>query len=188
GRSTRMGGPNKLLADLDGRALVARTVDAALASRARPVIVVTGHQQAEVTAALAGRPVQFVHNPNYADGLSTSLRAGLGAVPADADGALVCLGDMPEVGGAVLDRLISAYDPAEGRAICVPVAGGKRGNPVLWDRSFFAEMAGVAGDTGARHLIGANPDQMVEVPVDDDGVLRDVDTPDAIAALTTRRT
>ncbi|HEY0836513.1 MAG TPA: molybdopterin-binding/glycosyltransferase family 2 protein, partial [Azospirillum sp.] len=114
GRSTRMGGPNKLLADLDGRALVARTVDAALASRARPVIVVTGHQRDEVTAALAGRPVQFVHNPDFAEGLSTSLRAGLAAVPADADGALVCLGDMPEVSGVVIDRLIAAYNPVEG--------------------------------------------------------------------------
>jgi len=187
GRSTRMGGPNKLLADLDGRALVARTVDAALASRARPVIVVTGHQRDEVTAALAGRPVQFVHNPDFAEGLSTSLRAGLAAVPADADGALVCLGDMPEVSGVVIDRLIAAYNPVEGRAICVPVAGGKRGNPVLWDRGFFADMAAVAGDTGAKHLIGANPDQVAEVPVDDDGVLRDVDTPDAIAALKERQ-
>ncbi|HYD65256.1 molybdopterin-binding/glycosyltransferase family 2 protein [Azospirillum sp.] len=187
GRSTRMGGPNKLLADLDGRALVARTVDAALASRARPVIVVTGHQRDEVAAALAGRPVQFVHNPDFAEGLSTSLRAGLAAVPADADGALVCLGDMPEVSGAVIDRLIAAYNPVEGRAICVPVAGGKRGNPVLWDRGFFADMAAVAGDTGAKHLIGANPDQVAEVPVDDEAVLRDVDTPDAIAALKERQ-
>ena len=186
GRSSRMGGTNKLLADVHGTPLVARTVDAALASSARPVVVVTGHQGDAVRAALAGRPVTFADNPDFADGLSTSLRAGLAALPAEVDGALVCLGDMPTVEPSVLDRLIAAYNPTEGRAICVPVAQGRRGNPVLWDRRFFADMARVSGDTGARHLIGQNIEQVCEVPVDQDGVLDDVDTPDGLARLVAR--
>ncbi len=192
GRSSRMGGVNKLLADIDGAALVARTVDAVLASAARPVVVVTGHQADEVRTALAGRPVIFAHNPAFADGLSTSLRAGLAALaveapmeaPMEVDGALVCLGDMPMVGAAVIDRLIAAYNPAEGRAICVPVSCGKRGNPVLWDRRFFTDMMLVSGDTGARHLIGLNSAAVCEVPMDNHSVLDDVDTPEALARIT----
>ena len=182
GRSSRMGS-NKLVADVQGTPLVRRTVEAVLASQAGPVIVVTGNEPDAVHTALAGLEVTFVHNPDFAGGLSTSLRAGLAAVPDNADGALVCLGDMPLVAPAVIDRLIAAYNPLEGRAIVVPVAGGKRGNPVLWDRSLFPDMARVAGDTGARHLIGANAERVCEVAVEDDGVLTDIDTPEAIAAL-----
>src|SRR5262249_33250077 len=97
GRSTRMGGPNKLLAEIAGRPLVRMVVEGALAPRGRPVIVVVGHQRAEVEKPLAGLPVQLVHNPDFAQGLGTSLKAGIAAVPAEADGAIVCLGDMPQV-------------------------------------------------------------------------------------------
>lgn len=185
GRSSRMGS-NKLVADVKGVPLVRRTVDSVLASQAGPVIVVTGNEPDAVHRALDGLDVRFVHNPDFADGLSTSLRAGLAAVPEAADGALVCLGDMPQVSPSVIDRLIAAYSPVEGRAIVVPVAGGKRGNPVLWDRSLFTDMARVAGDTGARHLIGANAERVCDVEMDDDGVLTDIDTPEAIAALRDR--
>jgi len=183
GRSTRMGGPNKMLADLDGRAMAAVAVDAALASRARPVVVVVGHQADAVRAALGDRPAAVVANPDFASGLSTSLRTGLAALPADADAAVVMLGDMPRVTPATIDRLIAAYAPQEGRAVCVPTFGGRRGNPVLWDRSLFLEMAAVEGDVGARHLIGVHADRVCEVAVDDDGVLVDVDTPEALGAL-----
>lgn len=181
GRSSRMGGTNKLLADVGGAPLVARAVDAALASQADTVIVVTGHQGEAVAAALAGKPVRFVHNPHFADGLSASLRVGLAAVPADADAVVVCLGDMPRVAAGVIDRLIAAYNPLEGRAICVPTTHGKQGNPVLWDRGYFTEMAGLTGDSGAKRLIGQHADQLCEVSVDDAGVLYDVDTPDLLA-------
>ena len=127
--------------------------------------------------------MRFAHNPDFAEGLSTSLRTGLAALPADVDGALICLGDMPTVAPGVLDKLIAAYNPTEGRTICVPVAHGRRGNPVLWDRRFFADMARISGDTGARHLIGENAEQVCEIQVDTDGVLDDVDTPDGLASL-----
>jgi molybdenum cofactor cytidylyltransferase len=181
GRSSRMGGTNKLLADVGGAPLVARAVDAALASQADTVIVVTGHQGEAVAAALAGKPVRFVHNPHFTDGLSASLRVGLAAVPAGADAVVVCLGDMPRVAAGVIDRLIAAYNPLEGRAICVPTTHGKQGNPVLWDRGYFTEMADLTGDSGAKRLIGQHADQLCEVPVDDAGVLYDVDTPDLLA-------
>lgn len=176
GKSSRMLGPNKLLMDVGGKPMVAHIVEAALESSARPVIVVTGNAEAEVRAALSGRAVTFVHNPDYAGGLSTSLRAGLSALPDDTDGALVCLGDMPDIRSAHLDRLIAAFDPEEGRTICVPTVAGKRGNPVLWGREWFAAMMEVKGDTGAKHLIGENADAVCEVPMPDDAALKDIDT------------
>jgi molybdenum cofactor cytidylyltransferase len=182
GLARRMGS-NKLLAPIDGVAMVARVVDAVLASQARPVVVVTGNEAERVRGALAGRAVAFVHNPGFAEGLSASLKRGIAAVPADCDGALVCLGDMPRVTSRDLDRLIAAFNPVEGRAICVPVRDGKRGNPVLWAKRFFAEILGLAGDVGAKHLIGAYPEAVAEVATDDDGVLIDIDTPQALASI-----
>jgi molybdenum cofactor cytidylyltransferase len=183
GRSSRMGAANKLLTDVDGVPMVRRAVEAATASRARPVIVVTGNEQGKVQAALRGCKATFVHNPRFSEGMSTSLQAGLAALPANVDGALVCLGDMPLVAAATIDRLIAAFNPLEGRAICVPTWNGKRGNPVLWDRRFFAAMTDLAGDVGAKHLIGEHAELVAEVAMSDDAVLTDIDTPEALAAL-----
>jgi molybdenum cofactor cytidylyltransferase len=180
GQSRRAGGINKLLAEIDGVPILGRVLDAVAASGAGPVVVVTGHQADRVRAACAGRDVSFAHNPDYADGLSTSLRTGVAALPGGLDGAIVCLGDMPRVSARHIDRLVAAFNPLEGRAICVPTAGGKRGNPVLWAARFFPDMQEIAGDVGARHLIGIHEDVVAEVPVDDDGVLLDLDTPEAL--------
>jgi molybdenum cofactor cytidylyltransferase len=123
-----------------------------------------------------------VHNPGYAEGLATSLKAGIAAVPADADGAIVCLGDMPQVRAEMIDRLIASFDPARGALIVVPTIDGKRGNPVLWSRRFFPELSAIEGDIGARHLIGGYGEAVTEVPADP-GALVDVDTPEALRAL-----
>jgi molybdenum cofactor cytidylyltransferase len=183
GRSSRMGAANKLLAEVDGTPMVRHAVEAAVASQARPVIVVTGNEQGKVQKALRGCKVRFVHNPDFAEGMSTSLKKGLAALPPDSDGVLVCLADMPRVAAGVLDRLIAAFNPLEGRAICVPTWNGKRGNPVLWDKRFFVEMAELAGDVGAKHLIGEHADLVTEVAMPDDAILTDIDTPEALAAL-----
>jgi molybdenum cofactor cytidylyltransferase len=183
GRSTRMGGPNKLLAEIARRPLVRIAAEEALASRAGPVIVVTGHQRAEVEKVLAGLPVRFVHNPDFADGLGTSLRTGIAAVPADADGAIVCLGDMPQVDASLIDRLIGAFDPDRSALIVMPTFEGKRGNPVLWSRRFFPDLMAIEGDVGARHLIGRYGEAVVEVPVEGRAALVDVDTPEALIGI-----
>ncbi|MBW0007471.1 MAG: nucleotidyltransferase family protein, partial [Sphingomonas sp.] len=182
GQSRRMGS-NKLLEQIDGVAMVARTAQRLLASRAGPVVAVTGNQAEAVDAVLGRLPIERVHNPAFAEGLSTSLKRGLAALPADIDGVVVCLGDMPLIAGRDIDRLIAAFNPLEGRAIVVPTRRGKRGNPVLWARRFFAEMAELAGDVGAKHLIGEHADQVFEVEMDNDSVLVDIDTPDALAEL-----
>jgi molybdenum cofactor cytidylyltransferase len=181
GQSRRMGGPNKLLAKIDGVLLVRRTVEAALASEASPVTVVTGHQADAIRSALSGLDVRFVHNPDYADGLSGSLRRGVMEVEGTADAAVICLADMPGVTSEVIDRLIAAFRPEEGARIVVPTNEGKRGNPVLWSRAFFDALKSVQGDVGARHLIGESPEAVVEVEIGP-AVALDLDTPEAMRA------
>ncbi len=183
GRSTRMGGSNKLLAEIAGEPLVRIAAEAAIASRAKPVIVVTGHERGRIERALAGLPVRLVHNPDFAQGLGTSLKAGIAAVPAEADGAIVCLGDMPQVDAALIDRLIAAFDPEKGALAVVPTIDGNRGNPVLWSRRFFPDLMAIEGDVGARHLIARYSEAVVEVPLTGKAALVDVDTPEALTGL-----
>ena len=183
GRSTRFGSSNKLLADLDGQPLVRRTVEHMLASNARPVIVVTGHMADKVGSAVTGLDVRVVHNPDFAQGLSASLKAGLRALPAGLDGVIVALGDMPRIEGWHVDRLISGFAPKEGRAIVVPVQEGKRGNPVLFAANLVPEILNVTGDMGAKAVIGAHAEDVAEVDLGTDAIFIDVDTPDALARL-----
>lgn len=185
GRSSRMGAVNKLLAAVDGVPLVAHAVDAALASRATSVTVVVGHQGDEVAAALAGRQVHFVRNPDHAQGLSTSLRCGVAALPAATQAVVVLLGDMPRIGAAHVDRLIAAFDPAN-PTIVVPTHAGRRGNPVLWPRALFAAMQAIEGDRGARDLLAQHAPRVRRIACDDDGIFFDVDTPADLASVTTQ--
>jgi molybdenum cofactor cytidylyltransferase len=187
GRSRRMAPHNKLLiADRTGKPMIARVVDNVLSSKARPVLVVTGHQADEIERALGGRPVRYVYAADYAEGLSASLKAGIAVVPPEAAAAVVCLGDMPLVTGRMIDRLLEAYDPDEGRTIVLPTFRGKQGNPMLWDRRYFPEILQVSGDSGARFLLGKHLEQVAEVEMADDAVLRDFDTADSLETLPQR--
>ncbi len=183
GRSTRMQGHNKLVLPIAGTPLVAHAANALTQSRVAHVIAVTGHDREAVEHALANKNLAFVHNPDHATGMAGSLKAGLAQVPDDADAVLVCLGDMPAIRPAHIDSLLSAFNPGAGRAIVVPVFGGKRGNPVLLARHFFPEIMRCEGDTGARQVIAANPDSVFEVEMDSAAILADADTPAAFQAL-----
>ena len=178
---------NKLLvADQAGKPMIVRVVDNVLSSNARPILVVTGHQAEAIENALGGRPVRYVHATDYAQGLAESLKAGIAAVPPECAGAIVCLGDMPLVTGRMIDRLLSMYDPDEGRSIVLPTFRGKQGNPMIWDRRFFAEILAITGDSGARFLVGKHAEQVSEVEMADDAVLRDFDTTESLATLPPR--
>jgi molybdenum cofactor cytidylyltransferase len=178
----------KLVVDFHGEPLIRWAARAALASRARPVVVVTGHARAHVETALARLAVQFVHNPDFASGLASSLRAGLTALPPEAAGAVVLLGDMPEAGASVIDALIDRFLSAPAACAATPLFGDKRGNPVLLGRAMFGDVARLQGDEGARSLLREIPsERIVAVEVANAGVTRDIDTPaDLVEAFSVR--
>ena len=180
-----MGGVNKLVAAIDGVPMVARVVEAFLASKAAPVLVVVGHEAERIKAALAGQNVHFVHNAEYEEGLGASLRVGIAALDPAVDGALVALGDMPWIKPSHVDALIDAFDPRGPGSICVPVHERKRGHPVLWSSRHFAEMRKLGGDVGARALLEQHADAVLNVPIDDAAVHLDIDTQEMLGAATT---
>ncbi|HEX9733660.1 MAG TPA: nucleotidyltransferase family protein [Thermoanaerobaculia bacterium] len=176
GRSERFAGaPSKLVAELAGEPLVRRVVLAALGSRLRQVLVVLGHAAAEVRRALAGLAVEWVDNPDYAAGQSTSVRAGMARVAPSMRAAMVLPGDQPLVSSALVDRLIAAYVETSG-PIVRPCAGGRPGTPVLWDRSLFPELAVLVGDAGGRQVMERHAGEVLEVEIEDPLALADVDT------------
>jgi molybdenum cofactor cytidylyltransferase len=186
GRSTRMQGENKLLAQVGGAPMIARVVDAVLAAGPVETCVVLGHEAERVRAALAGYPVSFVDNSEYESGLASSLRAGLNALAGRCDGALVCLGDMPRVRCDHIAFLIAAFMETGGTEACVPVYEGRRGNPVLWPASCFSALQALHGDTGGRALLDQATSRVRRVTVADDAVLADADTREALSALRRR--
>ena len=187
GRSSRMAPRNKLIEPVDGEAMVARVVGVSLASGADPVIVVTGFEAPRVAGVLQGLNVTVVHNPAYEEGLSASLRAGIQAVPPESDGALILLGDMPRLQSRDVGMLIAAFAAVGREAICVPVKDGRRGNPVLWGATYFAEMMAISGDVGAKELLERHADKVYEVPTESNGIFADVDTPNDLDGVRTDR-
>lgn len=183
GIGRRMGGTNKLLRKWQKEPLVCHVVRSALAAQLAGVTVVTGHQDAEIRRALEEHDVDYAHAPRYAEGMSATLQAGLNRLPDETDGVLVLLGDMPRVTPSIINKLVAAYSPDDGRAIIVPTCRGQRGNPVLWDVSFIAEMQELTGDQGARTLIAKHADRVCEVAVEDEGVLLDVDVAEDLIRL-----
>ena len=185
GRSSRMGPDHKLLQDVDGKPLIRHSIDALVAADLDQIVVVTGHRRDEIAALVAHDPVTTVFNPHFADGMSSSLRAGILALADDVDAILIALGDMPAITADHIHRLIAGFDPVEGRSIVVATNGLKRGNPVLFASRFRPELIRIQGDTGARHLIGDHRDEVVEVDLGP-GAMIDLDTPEALAAYRAR--
>jgi molybdenum cofactor cytidylyltransferase len=174
--------PTKLVAELDGKPVVRRVVEAALAAKTRPVVVVTGYARDPVEAAVAGCNVSLVFNPKFASGLASSLSVGLAAMPHEVLGALVLLGDMPWIGSRLIDALVDAFQARADVLAAVPLREGRRGNPVLLSRALFEPAMRLTGDEGARRLIGAlGASQLVEVEASD-AVTFDVDTAEDLAA------
>jgi molybdenum cofactor cytidylyltransferase len=182
GRSRRMGADNKLLVDLEGQPLLARTLSTLAASAATPLVVVTGHDADAVGEVARAAGARVVHNPDHQAGMSTSIRAGLAALD-EVDGVLIALGDMPFVRPQDIEALLEAFDPDGGAPIVVPVHDRKRGHPVLWAWRYVPELLAITGDVGARSVLSAHADDVHLVPVPDPGIHLDVDTPEALALV-----
>lgn len=182
GESRRMGRQNKLTLPIDGRPMVAHVVDALERSRVERILVITGYEPEGIREALQGFRVELVHNPEYAEGIASSIRTGITALEDDVDAAVVALADMPWVGSSVIDRLVDAFCTARDRTIFIPVFGGQRGNPVLWGSPHFAALRSLRGDVGGQILFERYPEAIGYVEVESPEVHADVDTPEALRA------
>ena len=174
GSSRRMGRP-KLLLQLGGKALIRRAVELAAASQADEVVVVVGPNREEMERVLTGSGARLVDNPDHLSGMASSLRTGLRALGPEVGAAVVLLGDQPFQGSEVVDRLIE-HHRATGAPIVVPLYAGRRGNPVLFARSLFDELARQEGDQGGREVIAADPSRVATVAFDSEQAQRDLDT------------
>jgi molybdenum cofactor cytidylyltransferase len=193
GSSSRMGdGRHKLLLPLGARPVLAHVIEAALASQARPIIVVLGHQatqvRAQIAAYLAHPDILSIENPAYLQGMSTSLRTGIqvlidrenkeGPLAHFSTGALIMLGDQPLMTAYIIDTLI-ASKRTTGKRILIPFYNGERGNPVLFDASLFPELLEITGDGGARSVIERHRQEVAKIEPGTSMATYDVDTWDA---------
>jgi molybdenum cofactor cytidylyltransferase len=182
GRGTRFGREPKLLARLGGKPLVRRVAEAAAISIADPVIVVTGHRANEIEDSLEGLPIQVVRNTAFADGLSTSLKVGFGALPDKVKAAVVLLGDMPLIEADLINILVNRWREMGEPAALVPTLNGKRGNPVVLSRELDDMINGLSGDVGAGPALRGRAG-VLEWPTTDPAILKDIDTADEIGKL-----
>jgi molybdenum cofactor cytidylyltransferase len=179
GQSSRMGGRDKLLEPVADAPLLRHVVQALSASAVDEIVVVLPPDPGDRLAALAGTPARMVTNPRAAEGMGTSVGAGVTALRADADAVLIVLADMPDVAAGDFDRLISAFDPSENRAIVRAVTeAGKPGHPVLFGRRFFEPLRALEGDSGARSLIEDDPEFLIDVALPGSAAVTDLDTPE----------
>ena len=182
GRGTRFGREPKLLARLGGKPLVRRVVEAAVGSIADPVIVVTGHRADEIEASLQGLPIHVVHNASFAEGLSTSLKAGFAALPEEVKAAVILLGDMPLIDAGLIDTLVNRWRETGQPAALVPTLNGKRGNPVVLSRELESMVNELSGDVGAGPGLRGRAG-VVEWPTTDPAIFQDIDTADEFSRV-----
>ena len=180
GKSSRMGSENKLLADINGKPMILRVVEAANGSKIDKTFLVTGHQRELIQTATKAENIQFVHNPNFSEGLSSSIKSVKHQLNSDVDGVIVCLGDMPGITSAHINTLINTFEDNSNRHIFIPILNGKRGNPVLWSNKYFSLLCSLTGDMGARAIFESHSNDILEVEINDDAIHTDLDTPTAL--------
>ncbi len=174
GGSARMGRPKQLL-PVSGQPMVRRVAEAVCAAELAQVVVVVGAHATAVTQALKDLPIDIVVNEAWAEGMSTSVRLGVGALQAEIQAVLIVLADQPALTPNLVQALVARYRATDS-PIVAPFYHGRRGNPVLFDRSLFPQLLAIEGDQGGRTLIARYQEQMERVQVDDPAVILDVDT------------
>jgi len=181
GEGRRFGAP-KQLAQWQGKSLLTHAIDTALASPADAVFVVLGAHADAIRPHLAGKNITIVQNDNWVAGQSTSMQAGLSALPDNIAGVVFLLADqptlVPQTIAALIDRYWRTLAP-----LVIPEFEGRTGNPILIDRQLFTDLMAVRGDTGARPVVKAHIANATRVVVPDAAILRDVDTPQDLDEL-----
>jgi molybdenum cofactor cytidylyltransferase len=180
GQSKRMGRPKQLL-PLGEYTILERVLQVFRESRVDRTVVVLGAGASKVRRSLKLLDEAVVVNRAYQEGMSGSLKAGLRAVEDEADAVIIALGDQPFLSPGTVDLMIETYRRKKAFVV-VPVYRGRRGNPVLFDRTLFPQLDGIAGDVGAKSVVASNEANLVEAEVDDEGVVLDIDTPEDYAS------
>jgi molybdenum cofactor cytidylyltransferase len=175
GKSSRMGKLKQLM-PLGDSTILEQTLDNLLGSKLSEVIVVLGHKAEEITKRLSGRPIKIVVNPLYRKGMGTSIAAGLKFVDSQAQAVMLVLGDQPYVDSPTIDRLIDVFSRKK-KGIAIPTYKGQRGHPLIFAKKYQAPLSHLKGDLGGREIIRENPKDVLEVPVNCEGIVIDIDTP-----------
>ena len=175
GKSSRMGKLKQLM-PLGESTILEQTLDNLLGSKAAEVIVVLGYKAEEVMKRLSGKPIKVVVNPLYRKGMSTSIAAGLKFVDSQSQAVMLTLGDQPYVDSPTINRLIDAFS-SDKKGIVIPTHQGQRGHPLIFARKYQAQLYDLSGDIGGREIIKQHPEDVLEVPVDCEGIVIDIDTP-----------
>ena len=174
GESKRMGKPKQLL-PLGKSTLLEQAIDNLLNSSVDETIVVLGHKAEEITEKIANKPVKVVINPDYQQGMSTSIVAGLIMVDPRSQAVMLALGDQPLVTSRTINQLIEAFNKNR-KGIAVPTYRGRRGHPIIFDIKYKAELFKLKGDIGGREIIQNHPKDVFMVAVDSESVISDIDT------------
>ena len=174
GESKRMGEPKQLM-PLGSSTMVEQAIDNLLNSAVNEVIVVLGYKAEEITKTIAAKPVKIIVNPNYRQGMSTSIIAGLILVDRQAQAVMLALGDQPSVDSQTINQLIEEFYNHD-KGIAVPTYQGRRGHPIIFDIKYKPKLLELKGDIGGRQIIQQHPDDVLEVAVDSESVIADIDT------------
>lgn len=176
GESNRFGGGNKLLAPIGGVPIIRLVANAVVDAKLEPVIAVVYPNAEKILATLNGLPIKLLINLDFADGMAASLTIGINALPQDVAGVMIMLADMPLVSAATLMTLLVSFRKARGTQIAYPTYAGQQGNPVIFPKHYFEEIASLKGDRGAKSLLKKYASICRAVPVESDSVLIDIDT------------
>lgn len=174
GKSLRMGFP-KLLLPIEGKSLLQHVIDSALKSKVDDVVVVLGAEAAKLKREIKPGKARIIVNTSYEEGQSTSLRAGLQSINPKSRAVIILLGDQPFINKATINALVDKYQES-GSPVVAPVYNGKRGNPVLFDRSLIPELLSASGDQGGRKIVEKYIDRIATIEIDSAIVGIDIDT------------
>ncbi|MBU0651984.1 MAG: molybdenum cofactor cytidylyltransferase [Proteobacteria bacterium] len=179
GESKRMGRPKQMLA-WQGKTLLRQVLENLIRSDAGEIILVLGHEAEAISKSLTESQIKIVINPDYKQGMASSLRHGLLAMDPESEAFLVLLADQPDIGPEIMNRMIREFKQANPRrGIVRPVYRGLRGHPVLIGVRYLQEALQLQGDVGARQILANHPEDILEIEVNQDGILKDIDTPEA---------
>lgn len=171
-----MGSP-KMLLPFGEKTIIEKVIENVVSSGACNTIVVLGSSADEILVRIAGLPVRYCYNDSYSDGMLSSVKCGFSMLPEKFDAAIVLPGDYPGIGAGVINMLIESFSASE-KKIVLPLFRGKRGHPILISNELREEVMQLSPEKGLRELQDKFPDDVLEVDVNDQAVLKDIDTID----------